>query len=114
MSPTELDRLAHILEAARDARDFVRGRARADLESDRQLRRALIQCFVVIGEAATRLPAQSRARLPDIPWRDMRNMRNLVVHAYFGVDLDILWDTATSDLPGLIATLERELGQEPP
>lgn len=113
MSPTERDRLAHIREAARDARDFARARTRADLERDRQLRRALIQCFVVIGEAASRVPAPTRASLPDIPWRDMRNMRNIVVHAYFGVDLDILWETATNDLPGLIETLERELGKEP-
>ena len=113
MSPSERDRLTHILEAATDARDFIQRRLRTDLDTDRQLRRALIQCFIVIGEAASHMPAQARAELPDIPWREMRKMRNVVVHAYFGVDLDILWTTATNDLPDLIDALHRELTKGP-
>ena len=101
-----------MLEAARDLDDFVRGRSRGDLESDRMLRRALIQCFEVIGEAAAHVSPATRAGLPDIPWRAVRGMRNLIAHAYFAVDLDVVWDTATSDVQPLITALERALQED--
>jgi uncharacterized protein with HEPN domain len=109
MPPTDDDRLQHILEAARDATDFAQGRTRADLDHDRMLRRALVQCVQVIGEAASGLSPEARARLADIPWREIRRMRNVLVHAYFGISLDILWRTIVEDLPPLIQALERTL-----
>jgi uncharacterized protein with HEPN domain len=109
MTPSERERLAHIVEAARDALDFVSGRSRANLDDDRQLRRALIHCFMVIGEAAGRISPETRTTISTIPWREMRNMRNIVVHAYAGIDLDVLWDTTTNDLPPLVTALESAL-----
>lgn len=110
MTPTERDRLDHMLEAAADALQFSAGRSRAELDQDRMLRRALIQCPEVIGEASTHVSAETRALLPGISWRDVRGMRNFLAHAYFNVDHDILWKTVTQDVPVLEAALQRVLG----
>ena len=105
MPPTERDRLIHMLEAATDAVQFSTGRSRTDLDHDPMLRRALIQCLEVIGEAAAHIPAQTRAELAEVPWREIRGMRNFLAHAYFTIDLDILWNTVAQDLPGLVHAL---------
>ena len=110
MPLTERDRLDHMLEAAADALQFSAGRSRAELDRDRMLRRALIQCLEVIGEASTHVSTETRALLPGIPWRDVRGMRNFLAHAYFNVDLDILWKAVTQDVPVLAAALQRVLG----
>lgn len=102
----DLDRLEHMLAAARSASRFVRGRTRADLESDEMLRRALVNALQEIGEAASRVSEAGRERLPGLPWRDVVAMRNVLVHVYWGVDLDVLWRTAVEDAPALIALVE--------
>ncbi|MCA9500711.1 MAG: DUF86 domain-containing protein, partial [Nitrospira sp.] len=79
-----------------EAVEFVRGRTRFDLNRDRQLVLALVKDIEIIEEAAY-----------GIPWDDMIGMRHRLVHAYFDIDLDILWKTAQEDLPPLIAELER-------
>jgi uncharacterized protein with HEPN domain len=67
---------------------------------------------MVIGEAAKQISEHVQSRFPQIPWAKMKGMRNVVVHEYFRVDLKILWQTITCDLPGLIPTL-REIAKEP-
>ena len=109
MLPTERDRLSHVLEAAVDVMEFCTGRSRADLDHDRMLRRALIQCLEVIGEASTHISPETRAQLSGLPWREMRGMRNFLAHAYYRVDLDILWETVTQDVPTLAAALRQVL-----
>ena len=76
------------------------------------LRRALIQCFEVIGEAATHVTPATRARLSEVPWRSIRGMRNLIAHAYYAVNLDTLWGTANNDVGPLVEALERALSAE--
>lgn len=61
----------HMLDHAREAADMVRGRSRADLDMNRQLNLALVRLMEVIGEAATRVPEEFRARHPQVPWRDV-------------------------------------------
>jgi uncharacterized protein with HEPN domain len=111
MPPSERARLVHMLEAARDVATFVRDRSRHDLENDRMLRRALIQCFEVIGEAASHVSTDTRAKYPDIPWRAARGMRNVIAHTYFAINLDVLWDTAMTDTEPLISALEQTLAE---
>ena len=106
MRPDDEIRLRHILEAARETRGFVRGRPREDLNQDRQLEWALVKAVEIIGEAACQMDAVSRAEVPGIPWEDIMGMRHRLVHAYFDVNLDILWKTVHEDLPALIAVLE--------
>jgi uncharacterized protein with HEPN domain len=100
-------RLRHMLDAAREAIEFTQGRTRADLNSDRKLVLALVKDVEIIGEAAYQVSQPGRNKLPDIPWDDIIRMRHRLVHAYFDINLDILWRTVQDDLPPLIAEMER-------
>lgn len=70
---------------------------------------AVLRNFTVIGEAARLIPEEIRIKFTEIPWRDMADMRNLIVHEYFGVDLQTVWRTIKVDLPSLIEKLEKIL-----
>ena len=63
----------------------------------------------IIGEAARALPEETRALAPDIPWLKIIGMRNILVHGYFGIDTDVVWDTVTQDIPALKPAVERLL-----
>ena len=103
-------RLRHMLDAARQAIEFVRGRTRADLDRDRMLVLALVKAVEIVGEAANQVSEPCRNRCPAIPWADLVGMRNRLVHAYFDINLDVLWQTVQEDIPQLIAALEPALG----
>ena len=105
-------RLLHMLDAAREAVAFSRGRTRGDLNNDRQLVLALVKDVEIVGEAATQVTKVTRQQLPDIPWEQIVGMRNRLVHAYFDINLDIVWKTIQGDLPELIILLERAIPPE--
>ena len=98
-----------MLDAAREARGFAAGRSRADLDTDRGLGLILTRLLEITGEAANNVPPAFRAGHPSIPWRAVIGMRHRLTHAYHEVDLDIVWDTVTLNLPPLIEELERLL-----
>jgi uncharacterized protein with HEPN domain len=106
-------RFEHMLTAARDARSFVSGRKREDLEVDPMLRRALKDCIQEIGEAARRISDFGQDRAPDLPWTKIVGMRHILVHAYFEIDLDTLWKVAIENVPSLIAALDEVLAKWP-
>jgi uncharacterized protein with HEPN domain len=99
-----------MLDAAKQAVEFARGRAGADLHRDAQLALALTRLVEIIGEAAKNVSAETRATLPQIPWRAIAGTRDRLVHAYFDVDLEQLWRIVTADLPPLVAALEAAVG----
>lgn len=105
-------RLRHMLDPAREAMSFARGRVRDDLETDRQLLLSLVKEIEIIGEAASQVTDPTRQELAGIPWNSIIAMRNRLVHAYFSINLDILWNTVQEDLPGLIDRLERSVPPE--
>ena len=96
-----------MIEAAREAVSFARGRVRGDLGTDRQLLLSLVKDIEIVGEAAAQITESTRVELADIPWSRIVAMRNRLVHAYFSINLDIVWKTVQEDLPTLIAQLER-------
>lgn len=99
-------RLQHMLEPAMEACEMVRGESRTSLDGDRKLALALVRLIEIVGEAATNVSTETQLRLTEVPWRDAIGMRNRIVHAYFDVDLEIVWQTLTEDFPELIAKLE--------
>lgn len=113
MPKDDVVRLRHMLEAARDAIGFAQGQERKDLERDRKLTLALIKSIEIVGEAASRLGPDTRSRYSQIPWADIVGMRNRLIHAYYDVDLDRVWDTVLDDLPPLVALLEEILPADP-
>jgi len=102
-------RLQHMLDAANEALNFTRGRTRRDLDNDRMLVLSLARELEIIGEAASKVSSETRSQNTSIPWLDISGMRNRLVHAYFDVDLDVVWSTVTKDLPVLKADLEKIL-----
>ena len=102
-------RLRHMLDAGTEALGFTSGRRREDLDHDRQLEWALVKAIEIIGEAAGQVSEETRAKLPRIPWRNIVGMRNRLVHAYFDINLDVLWKTVMEGLPPIVAELKRAL-----
>ena len=105
-------RLRHMLQASRQAVEFTQGRARADLDSDPMLMLALVKLIEIVGEAANQITDSGRADAPEIPWPDIVGMPHRLVHAYFDINLDILWQTVGHDLPSLIPILEKALEKD--
>ena len=102
-------RLQHMLDAAREAIAFAQHSHRQDLDSDRKLTLALVKDIEIIGEAAYQVTEEARRTLPEIPWEDIVGMRHRLVHAYFDINLDILWKTVQQDLPPLVENLSKVL-----
>jgi uncharacterized protein with HEPN domain len=110
------DYLAHMLEAARLAREYVQGINKDDFLKDRRTQQALVLNLITIGEAAARIVSECKefaASHEEIPWAQMRGMRNRMAHGYFDIDLSIVWDTVQSSLPELEAQLRKAIASKP-
>jgi uncharacterized protein with HEPN domain len=105
--------LRHMLDHAREAAALVQNTTRVDLHANRVLSLALVRLLEIVGEAATRVSEELRARHPQIAWRQIISLRNRLIHGYDAVDLDILWQILHEDVPPLITNLERLVSPEP-
>jgi uncharacterized protein with HEPN domain len=112
MRKDDLVRLRHMLDAAKEAASFAQNRTRSDLDGNRMLALSLVKSIEIIGEAAARVTKTCQRRYPQIPWPNIIAMRNRLIHTYFDIDLDRVWDTVTDDLPPLIDSLENILPPE--
>jgi uncharacterized protein with HEPN domain len=91
-----------ILQACQDIIDFTRGMQNAnELEADRRTFLAIIRSLEVIGEAARQMPRIFREKHPEISWRQIASLRNVIAHEYFGLDNTILWDVIQTQIPAL-------------
>src|SRR5436190_12652741 len=107
--------LGDVLDSARAIRQYIAGLTREQFEANAEKQDAVIRRFEIIGEAARHLSSAARDALPEIPWRLVSGMRNILIHDYEDVDVGTLWDTAHDDVPPLISRLESYLGgQKPP
>lgn len=109
MQKDDRARLTHALGAARKAARFIKDRDREELDADEMFEAALIRTIEVVGEALNQVSAEFREMNPDFPWRSAIGMRNRLIHGYDGVDNEIVWRTATEELPKLAAKIERLL-----
>ena len=108
MRPEDRTRIFHMIEAAEAVGEFVSGRVRADLDSDRMLLFAVVRAVEVFGEAAAKVSRETQTEIGLVPWPQIVAMRHRLTHAYFDVNRNILWKTATEEIPALVPVL-REL-----
>lgn len=112
MRPEDRIRLRHMVEAAEAVTRFIAGRRRADLDSDQMLLFALTRGIEIIGEAATKLSPETQATAPSVPWARIIAMRNRLIHAYSSIDPEIVWKTATEEVPDLLPRLRALIQDE--
>ncbi|MBI2940848.1 MAG: DUF86 domain-containing protein [Chloroflexi bacterium] len=114
MSPRDWrERLDDILQAVANTQQYTDGMTFEEFSGDQKTVHAVTYNIAIIGEAARHVPAEVQARYPEVPWPQMRGIRNVVTHHYFGVNLPILWQTVRHDLPLLVPTLREILAREP-
>jgi len=102
-----------MLDAAREALEFAQGKTEYDIGDDRRLVLSLVKEIEIIGEAAGKVSEPTRRQFPQIPWQDIVDMRNRLIHVYFDIDVGVVWDTVSQDLRPLAAALETVLKPEP-
>ena len=100
------DRLLHILECIENVFQFLDGKSFDDLSNDRMCFHAVVYNIMIIGEAANMLTKEFRENTPETPWRDIIDMRNVLVHGYYIASPKFVWDTYTNDLPILRQQVE--------
>src|SRR4030042_4313899 len=105
ISPEDRVRLRHMLDAALEIQQYVQSAKREDLNHDPKLVHSLVHLFEIVGEAATQVSDEFKEEFPEIPWFIIIGMRNRLIHAYFAIDLNVVWSTSTVDIPMLIAEL---------
>ncbi|MBI3018723.1 MAG: DUF86 domain-containing protein [Deltaproteobacteria bacterium] len=107
----DLNRVRHMLDATQEILSFVQNKSRDDFHSDRMLLLSVIKELEIIGEAANKVSDSFRAKHKHIPWEQMVGIRNRLIHAYFDIDVDIVWNTISQHLEKLSAFLEKILSK---
>lgn len=99
--------LLDILESAKIALQHISETTQEDFYKDLLYQDAVVRRIEIIGEAARRISAETKRKYPQLPWKSMIGMRNVAIHEYDSVDLDVVWDVVQKDLPILISELEK-------
>ncbi len=105
-------RIDDILDAIDRIQQYVQGLAQAQFAADDRTRDAVPYNLQTIGEAVSQLPAEITSEYKDVPWEDIRGMRNLIAHGYFAIKLPIIWKTVTEDLAPLKAVVRKILDKD--
>lgn len=111
LSPPDEVLLGDMLEWVRKTRRFIADVSEDGFLKDERAQSAVIRGLIVIAEIAGRVSEPTRVTLAELPWRELRGMRNRLVHDYLGVDIDEVWRTVTVDLPHLERLLESAAGR---
>jgi hypothetical protein len=106
--------LTDILQSAENIRSFAAGKTRSHLEDDKLLQSALLHELSVIGEAATKVSSTLKDKYPLLPWREISGFRNQIVHAYFSLDLNMVWETVSNDVSDVECQVKEILSAEFP
>jgi len=99
-------RVQDILSAIAAVQRRTAGKSLQDIQTDETLAKAILYDFLVIGEATRNIPADIKSRYPEVPWRLMGDMRNIIAHEYFQIDIETIWETIHQDLPLLVPQLQ--------
>lgn len=107
MEADQLGRLRDVLDAAKLIASYVKDTSEADFRANTEKQDAVVRRLEIIGEATVHLSDSTRQAIPELPFRKMRGMRNIVAHDYANVDLKIVWEVATVHVPEVCAVLEK-------
>jgi len=105
-------RLRHILEAVDRIQEYIAEMTYEEFAADQRTVEAVLHNFIIIGEATRHVPAPVTSRYPDVPWSQMRGMRNVAVDEYHRVSLGVIWKAGKEDLPPLVPMLQAVLEAE--
>ena len=106
MNQNDSKRLNNMLEAANGALGFAQDKSRADLDKDKQLTLSLLKSLEMIADNASKVTKDCRNGCEPIPWEQVIEMKQQVVHTYWDIDRDWIWERVQGDLPPLIKALE--------
>ncbi len=101
------DRIQDIIESIKVIQSYSADLSEHSLLEYPEKVDAILFRFTVIGEAVAHIPETIRTRYTDVPWQEMRDMRNFIAHVYWGIDIGIVWNTIVCDLPPLVLLLEK-------
>ena len=104
--------IKHILESIEDIENYSKSVSKNQFFKDKKLQDAIVKRIEIIGEAVKNLPRGFTNKYPFVPWSEIARTRDKMVHHYFGVDLDIVWDIVKKDLPGLKKDIKEILDKE--
>jgi uncharacterized protein with HEPN domain len=96
-----------IIDSAEAIFSYTKGVDFSDFLRDRMRYSAVIREFEIIGEAVAKLPDDIKTKYPDVHWQDIKDFRNMLIHEYFGIDLEIVWNVVKEDLPTLYNTIKQ-------
>jgi len=106
------DRFRHMYDTAYELMSHVKGREKSDIYSDTLFAKAVLYSLLIIGEAASGISDEFKKRYQNVDWRRVVGMRNRLIHGYFDINLDIVWDTVKIHIPELIKQLEKIIESE--
>lgn len=109
MKENDLIRLQHILDAITEIESFTFGITLSNFNDNRLIRNASIRSLEIIGEAVAALSNETRADDTNFPWQDWKDFRNVLIHQYFGIDYEMVYNAIQNDLPILKNEINRLL-----
>jgi len=98
-----------IISSIKKIREYIENLSYQEFRQDTKTVDAVLRNLEIIGEASRNIREDVRKKFPNIPWRRMIGLRNIVSHAYFGVDLELIWEIVSKNLPGLEAKIKNML-----
>ncbi len=112
MSGSSPEYLRHILDETVFVSSRAKGVSKRQFMKDETLKRAFVRSIEIIGEASKKLPTDLKQRYPGIEWRSMAGMRDRLIHGYFGIDYQVVWDVVRNEIPRLKEAIEQMLERE--